>query len=86
MASIKYDKNRAVDSTQKNGKRGRVVGQNGLNEKVLNNLMFKEVNNVANNELQIEDMVLGEGKTVVKGALITTQYTGYLEDGTGSWG
>ena len=82
MASIKYDKNRAVDSTQKNGKRGRVVGQNGLNEKVLNNLMFKEVNNVANNELQIEDIVLGEGKTVVKGALITTQYTGYLEDGT----
>lgn len=35
-----------------------------------------------NNELQIEDLVLGEGKTCVKGALITTQYTGTLEDGT----
>lgn len=34
------------------------------------------------NELQIEDLVLGEGKTCVKGALITTQYTGTLEDGT----
>jgi len=28
MASIKYDKNRTVDSTQKNNKKGRVVGQN----------------------------------------------------------
>lgn len=35
-----------------------------------------------NNELQIEDIVVGEGKTCVKGALITTQYTGWLEDGT----
>ncbi|MFC3533493.1 FKBP-type peptidyl-prolyl cis-trans isomerase [Vogesella facilis] len=33
-------------------------------------------------ELQIEDIVVGDGKAVVKGALITTQYTGYLEDGT----
>lgn len=33
-------------------------------------------------ELQIEDIQPGDGKAVVKGALITTQYTGYLEDGT----
>ncbi|GAB3254698.1 FKBP-type peptidyl-prolyl cis-trans isomerase [Chitinimonas naiadis] len=33
-------------------------------------------------ELQIEDIQVGEGKAVVKGALITTQYNGYLEDGT----
>ncbi|MGE8499501.1 MAG: FKBP-type peptidyl-prolyl cis-trans isomerase [Pseudomonas sp.] len=33
-------------------------------------------------ELQIEDIQLGEGKAVVKGALITTQYSGTLEDGT----
>ncbi len=35
-----------------------------------------------NNELQITDTRLGDGKAVVKGALITTQYTGTLEDGT----
>ncbi|MDH1011862.1 FKBP-type peptidyl-prolyl cis-trans isomerase [Pseudomonas nicosulfuronedens] len=34
------------------------------------------------NELQIEDVVVGDGKAVVKGALITTQYKGTLEDGT----
>ncbi|ACO80543.1 Peptidylprolyl isomerase [Azotobacter vinelandii CA] len=33
-------------------------------------------------ELQIEDIQPGDGKAVVKGALITTQYNGYLEDGT----
>lgn len=33
-------------------------------------------------ELQITDLVEGAGKEVVKGALITTQYTGWLEDGT----
>jgi len=33
------------------------------------------------NELQIEDIQLGDGKAVVKGALITTQYRGQLEDG-----
>ncbi|MGO4329942.1 FKBP-type peptidyl-prolyl cis-trans isomerase [Cupriavidus sp. 2TAF22] len=33
-------------------------------------------------ELKIEDIEAGTGKAVVKGALITTQYTGYLEDGT----
>jgi len=33
-------------------------------------------------ELQIEDIQLGDGKEAVKGALITTQYTGWLEDGT----
>ncbi|MCU1718847.1 FKBP-type peptidyl-prolyl cis-trans isomerase [Pseudomonas sp. 5P_3.1_Bac2] len=32
-------------------------------------------------ELRIEDIQVGEGKAVVKGALITTQYDGYLEDG-----
>lgn len=32
--------------------------------------------------LQITDLALGDGKAVAKGALITTQYTGYLEDGT----
>lgn len=35
-----------------------------------------------NDELQIEDLLLGDGKAVVKGALITTQYRGWLEDGT----
>ncbi len=34
------------------------------------------------NELQIEDIQLGEGRAVVKGALITTQYRGWLEDGS----
>ena len=33
-------------------------------------------------ELQITDLQRGDGKTVVKGALITTQYTGWLADGT----
>ena len=37
---------------------------------------------MSNDELQINDIRLGDGKTVVKGALITTQYTGTLEDGT----
>ncbi|WP_028451154.1 FKBP-type peptidyl-prolyl cis-trans isomerase [Chitinilyticum aquatile] len=35
-----------------------------------------------NNELQIVDLCEGDGKAAVKGALITTHYTGYLEDGT----
>ena len=34
------------------------------------------------NELEIIDLILGEGKAAVKGALITTQYTGWLADGT----
>lgn len=34
------------------------------------------------NELIIEDLHEGDGKTLVKGALITTHYTGWLEDGT----
>lgn len=38
--------------------------------------------NERQNELEITDLVLGEGKAVVKGALITTQYQGVLEDGT----
>lgn len=33
-------------------------------------------------ELQIEDLQTGDGKAVVKGALITAHYTGWLEDGT----
>lgn len=33
-------------------------------------------------ELQIIDIQLGEGKEAVKGALITTRYTGWLEDGS----
>lgn len=33
-------------------------------------------------ELQIEDIQPGDGKEAVKGALITTQYRGFLEDGT----
>ncbi|MBX9912534.1 MAG: FKBP-type peptidyl-prolyl cis-trans isomerase [Pseudomonadaceae bacterium] len=33
-------------------------------------------------ELQIIDIQLGDGKAAVKGALITTQYRGTLEDGT----
>lgn len=33
-------------------------------------------------QLEITDVVVGEGKAAVKGALITTQYTGWLEDGT----
>ncbi len=35
-----------------------------------------------NDELRIEDLQPGDGKAVVKGALITTQYRGWLEDGT----
>ena len=34
------------------------------------------------NELEIIDLKIGEGKEAVKGALITTHYTGWLEDGT----
>lgn len=33
-------------------------------------------------ELKIEDIVVGDGKTCVKGALILTHYTGWLDDGT----
>lgn len=42
---------------------------------------FKE-NLMSHDELQITDIRPGTGKAVVKGALITTQYTGTLEDGT----
>lgn len=35
-----------------------------------------------NDELIIEDIEIGTGKAAVKGALITTQYNGFLEDGT----
>lgn len=33
-------------------------------------------------ELIIEDLTCGDGKAVVKGALITAHYTGWLADGT----
>ena len=33
-------------------------------------------------EVRIEDLVVGDGKAVVKGALITTHYEGWLDDGT----
>ena len=33
-------------------------------------------------ELEVIDMQVGEGKEAVKGALITTQYRGFLQDGT----
>ncbi|MHA3051968.1 FKBP-type peptidyl-prolyl cis-trans isomerase [Acinetobacter sp. ANC 4640] len=33
-------------------------------------------------ELEVIDLKVGEGKEAVKGALITTHYTGWLEDGT----
>ncbi|WP_446221240.1 FKBP-type peptidyl-prolyl cis-trans isomerase [Moraxella marmotae] len=32
--------------------------------------------------IQVQDTVIGDGKTAVKGALICTEYTGYLMDGT----
>ncbi|WP_157314990.1 FKBP-type peptidyl-prolyl cis-trans isomerase [Chitinibacter sp. GC72] len=35
-----------------------------------------------NTELIIEDLIIGDGKAAVRGALITTHYTGTLEDGT----
>ncbi len=33
-------------------------------------------------ELKIEDLLVGDGKAAVRGALITTQYRGFLADGT----
>ena len=33
-------------------------------------------------DVQVTDVVVGEGREVVKGALITTQYRGWLEDGS----
>ncbi|GAB3023529.1 FKBP-type peptidyl-prolyl cis-trans isomerase [Bowmanella dokdonensis] len=35
-----------------------------------------------NDELKIEDLLQGEGKAAIKGALITAHYRGTLEDGT----
>lgn len=35
-----------------------------------------------NDELRIEDIQVGDGKAAVKGALITTQYRGFLVDGS----
>jgi peptidylprolyl isomerase len=48
--------------------------------RVYNMAYLKE--NKMSNELKIEDLQLGEGKEAVRGALITTQYRGFLEDGT----
>jgi peptidylprolyl isomerase len=33
-------------------------------------------------ELEVEDLVVGEGKAAERGALITAHYRGWLEDGT----
>lgn len=33
-------------------------------------------------ELGVEDLQVGDGKAAVKGALITTHYRGWLQDGT----
>lgn len=33
-------------------------------------------------ELNIEDLIEGDGKAAVRGALITTHYRGFLADGT----
>ncbi|MCH4247321.1 FKBP-type peptidyl-prolyl cis-trans isomerase [Acinetobacter populi] len=33
-------------------------------------------------QLEIIDLIVGEGKAAVKGALIKTHYTGWLNDGT----
>ena len=33
-------------------------------------------------ELQVTDIEIGDGKEAVKGALITTQYRGFLQNGT----
>jgi peptidylprolyl isomerase len=35
-----------------------------------------------NDQLIIQDLHPGDGKAIVKGALITAHYTGWLEDGT----
>lgn len=34
------------------------------------------------NKLQSKDIIIGNGKTAERGALITAHYTGYLTDGT----
>ena len=35
-----------------------------------------------NSELHVTDIKIGDGKELVKGALITTQYEGFLQDGS----
>jgi len=45
-------------------------------------LAVQDIEAMMNDELRIEDIQLGEGKAAVKGALITTQYRGFLEDGS----
>ena len=43
-------------------------------------MTLNEINTMT--ALQITDIHIGEGKEAVKGALITTQYRGFLNDGT----
>jgi peptidylprolyl isomerase len=38
--------------------------------------------NMATRELEITDLIIGEGKVVVKGALVIVHYSGFLESGT----
>nr|WP_218580992.1 MULTISPECIES: FKBP-type peptidyl-prolyl cis-trans isomerase [Pseudomonas] len=45
-------------------------------------LCFQRWSVPVSQELQIIDLVEGDGKAAVKGALITTQYTGWLADGS----
>jgi peptidylprolyl isomerase len=44
------------------------------------NIEFRE--EIMWQELEIEDMIKGTGKTAERGALITAHYVGWLEDGT----
>ena len=37
---------------------------------------------MSNLELKIEDIVIGEGKEIVRGALVLAHYSGFLDDGT----
>ncbi len=39
-------------------------------------------NDTPSKELQVEDLICGEGKALVKGALITAHYRGLLPDGS----
>ncbi|SDP73031.1 peptidylprolyl isomerase [Pseudomonas reinekei] len=55
------------------------IWENGAHQAV--GQMSRRVN-LMNDELQVIDLRVGEGKAAVKGALITTQYRGWLEDGT----
>lgn len=47
---------------------------------IVDNLVHNK--SMSTNELKITDETVGEGRAVVKGALITVNYEGFLEDGT----